>query len=43
MEEFETVINYILKFNSVCKERNNLSDSVKIFSQIDSVKIFSQI
>lgn len=34
MEEFETVINCISKFNSVCKERNNYLYDSKLFYEV---------
>lgn len=34
MEEFEAVINYISKFNSVCKERNNYLYDSKLFYEV---------
>jgi len=34
MEEFETVINCISKFNSVCKERNNYLFDNKLFYEV---------
>ena len=34
MEEFETIINCISKFNSVCKERNNYLYDSKLFYEV---------